>query len=580
MMHKKLTIRGSDLVAAAAAAVIAYLSLTTVYSSDDFGYSLYFEDGLLGYLPLAVEHYKTVNGRALVHLFAHAILALGQWAFCLVCVGSFLLIPYVCQRSTGLDRDGRSLGRSLFLMFVVVMPAGIMTEGVMWQSAFCNYVLPSVMNCCLMMLLRSEQRKWAVVAAFFCGATTEQGGAVAVVVLLLNVLLDLRDRKLRLRTTLAELGCAAVGYATIFLSPSTQGRFLRETSLEESTALLESLQSGLAHQASRLCESPIVAVVVSVVFLAAAWRLRHWGGWLLSAAGTAAVWYGTYVHWTGRLLPWAVVYILLAVMGAVLLWRRHDMEGMLLLAAIASVCIMMPTQSNGCRCLAPIYLYLSMAAAMLAAKSVAGIRVPVKNAALCLLLVCALVWCAPEIRGYWHNYQVDRINASHAEQWEPGQRLPYCMDYDMKYTHSKPYVFGGGFERTYLLALGIDPESTELAYYATGTYTVYVDQMQARFPGIEKDGNVMLPLRTIVETMGGTVKLEGKKIFVELSGVNIVVNNISSGPTEVTWQNSTDRFLCDNGFAGFYLEEAFYTEVLGLRVAYSADGTRIDLNTP
>ena len=403
-MHRKMTIRCSDLVAAAAVAVIAFLSLTTVYSSDDFGYSLYFDNGVLGYLPLAVEHYQKMNGRALVHFFAHVILALGQWAFCLVCVGSCLLIPYACQRSSGLNRDGRSLGTSLFLMFVLVMPVGIMTQGVMWQSAFCNYVLPSAMNCCLMMLLRGEYRRWAAVVAFFCGATTEQGGAVTVAILLLNALLDLRDRKLRPLTVLAELGCAAAGYATIFLSPSTQGRFLRETSLAESTALLESLQSGLAHQVSRLCESPAVALVVSVIFLAAAWRLRHWGGWLLSAAGTAAVWYGTYVYWTERLLPWAVVYILLAVMGAVLLWRRHDMEGMLLLAAIASVCIMMPTQSNGYRCLVPIYLYLSMAAAILAAKSVTEIRVQVKNGVLCLLMVCALVWCAPEIRGYWHNY--------------------------------------------------------------------------------------------------------------------------------------------------------------------------------
>lgn len=550
----------------AAAAVILVLSMLTVYSSDDYGYALFFENGLLGYPALAVEHYCNVNGRALVHVFAHVILALGQWAFVLTCLASFLLMPWLCLRTAELDREERSLGRCLFLLATLVMPPHILSEGVMWQSAFCNYVLPSVMICWLLMLLRSGSRGWAVALSLLCGATTEQMGAVTVVVILLNAMTELRSRKLRPLWTLAELGCAAVGYLTIFLSPSTQARLLRETSLEEAAGLLESLRSGLLAQVGRLNDTPAVAVLVTVTLLAAALLLRKWSGWLPAVLGTAGVWFGVLGPWQDHVLPWAVVYGILVIMAAVLLWNRHEVEGTLLMTAMASLIVMIPTQSNRDRCLLPMYLFLSIAAALLTVRAAKAVPGRVKNGVLCILTVCSLICCVPVLRGYWFNYQVERINAAHAAQWEPGEVLPYCMDYDMDYTYSKPYTFGGAYERDYLRTRDLDPDQVTLAYYASGAPTVYVNERQVRFPAMEHEGLRMLPLRTIVETAGGTVELQNDEIRVVLGDRSYSVAYIYGGPAPVKWSDGETTCICMNGIAGFYLEERFFTELLQMEL--------------
>lgn len=568
------------LLSVLALGAVAFLGLTTVYSSDDYAYSLYFDNGLRGYLPLAQYHYESVNGRALVHLFAHLLLEFDNVVFCLVCIGCALAIPALAQRHWALDRRDRARERSIYLLLFAAMPSAIMTQGVMWVSAFCNYVIPCVMVCALIsLLLDADRRGWRTPAilllAFLCGATTEQMGAVTLAVLALVLLGDLWERRGAFCPAAGML-LAAGGYATIFLSPSTQGRLLRETKVAAPEGLLASVWEGFRQQTVLLSTSAAPALAVTLIFLSLGRRKR----WMraASAAGIAGVWLGYFGTGAVREAGWALSYVLLAVMGLMLLRERMEMPGLLILAAVGSACIMMPTQSNRSRCFLPMYLFLAAAAALLTAKAACKRTSRSVIPAMAALLVFSAVSCYPILAGYWHNYRVDRINAVHVAEWEPGQPLYYCMDYDKRYTDSKPYDSGGAYEDFYLQSVGMDPDTTEVVYYGADHWAVYLSGSRLRFPAYTSGGTDYLPLRSIVEGAGGSVTLEGGKLLVTLDGCSFRLDYILRGETPVTWDGGSAGYACDNNVAGFYLEEAFFTEILGLRIRWSADRSELHIS--
>lgn len=579
-MNETREIRFCRMLWVAALAAIGFLGVTTVYSSDDYAYSMYFDDGILGYLPRMAEHYRTVNGRALVHVFAHGLLEFPTAVFALVCLGCVLAVMGLSLRHWELTRLGRARALAVYLLLFLAMPAQIMTQGVMWVSAFCNYVIPCVMVCLLIHQVLGRKSGWIVLPlAALCGATTEQMGAVTICVLVLLAFGNWRDGYRHPGRTLGSILCAGAGYASIFLSPSTQGRLLRETKVTEPDSMMASLIAGFRRQTELLSVSPAAAVVVSLVFLAWGWHRRE-RRWVPAAAvlGTAAVWVGTYGTGSAVMAGWAVVYVLLAAAGLELIWDREPMPGLLLLAAVASACIMLPTESNRSRCFLPMYLFLCTAAALLTARAAEGVKGRYTVPVLTALLIFAGVSGAPVLAGYWHNYQVDRVNAAHVSQWEPGEPLLYCMDYDKRYTDSKPYDSGGAYEDFYLQTVGLDPETVSVCYYGSGYPTVRLEGKTLRFPAYEQEGTLYLPLRTIVETAGGTVTLEGKRISVVLENRSCQVDYIMRGQTNVVWEGGSTEYACSNSLAGFYLEEDFFTEYLGLGLSRSDDG--IELNMP
>lgn len=578
-MNEKLERRFCGLLCALALAGIGFLGVTTVYSSDDYAYSLYFDDGLLGYLPRMAEHYRTVNGRALVHIFAHGLLEFPSVVFSLVCLGCVLAVIGLGLRNWSLSKTGRSRSLVVYLLLFLAMPASILTQGVMWVSAFCNYVIPCVMVCGLIHLTLGKKNPWAILLlAALCGATTEQMGAVTMAVMLLMVPRQEKGHRLWM---MAGVLAAGVGYGSIFLSPSTQGRLLRETNVTAPGSLLESLLKGFQRQTELLGVTPAPALAVSLVFLAWGWcrRERRWVP-AAAALGACAVWVGVMGIGTVALVGWGLVYMLLVVAGLELLWERMDWPGLLLVAAVASACIMMPTESNRSRCFLPMYLFLSAAAALLTARAAEKLRGPLVPAALAALAVFSAVSCAPVMAGYWHNYRVDRINAAHAAQWEPGESLLYCMDYDKRYTDSKPYDSGGAYEDYYLQTLGLDPQDVTVCYYGAGYTEVWLEDTRLRFPAYSQNGVVFLPVRSVVETAGGTVTLENGKIRITLGELDCRVDYVLTGETNVEWETGSARFACSANVAGFYLEERFFTEFLGFAPEQGDHGTGIVLTVP
>lgn len=571
----------SGLFSAAALAVIAFLALTTVYSSDDFSYSTYFDNGFSGYLPLMVQHYTTMNGRALVHLAAHLILHFGNVCFCLVCLGTCILIPLCTSQH-------RACGATLclFLSFFLAMPRGLMNQGVMWISAFCNYMLPCAMLCGLLALLfhpnaNRPRMAAAVVLSLLCGATTEQSGAMALAAVALYIACSLRDRKPRLLHGLACLACAAVGYGTIFLSPSTQRRFLEETKAEEASSFLTSLLHGLRKEGALMRESILFPQLLTVLFLACGYCLYRRSGrrvWAIaSSLGIVAAWGGYFL--SGEAAVVLFLFALVVLGGLLLIWHRMELPGILMICAAASACIMLPTNSIDHRSLLPLYLLLSAATAVLAARSLT--RTKVRTTVLALAFLAGAACILPSISGYWHNLRIDQRNRQHLEEYRQTGTLRYCMDYDLDYTWIKPY-HDGVFHLAYLDANGLS-RSTDIYYYSSSHPAVYLDGKLLSFPAIElPEGEALLPLRAVVEGLGGTVEAVGYQVLVTLNGQTCQISRATeyAGVTTVTWTDPqgaehSATYRCSTRMVRFCVAQEMLESFFGITVIRDDAGVQI-----
>ena len=177
-------------------ALLFGFSILTVYSSDDYWYSTFLDKGLGHYWELMKLHYETFNGRVWVHIVAHVVLWAGKWLFAVLCCGCCVMIPWVCGRAVGMKKETQLAVMGLFLVGIVAMPVHLFTEGMMWISAFCNYMLPTTVLCLLVCLLERDGSWAAVLAvAFLCGASTEQTAIAALILLALYLLSKPESRR-------------------------------------------------------------------------------------------------------------------------------------------------------------------------------------------------------------------------------------------------------------------------------------------------------------------------------------------------------------------------------------------------
>lgn len=567
----------SALLSAAALAVIAFLALTTVYSSDDFSYSTYFDNGIRGYLPLAVQHYQTMNGRALVHLAAHLILHFGSVCFCLVCLGCCAAIPLLTA-----PRKDRGTAVCLFLSLFLAMPMGILNQGVLWISAFCNYTLPCAMLCALAALLfRREAGRGSRIAgavlALLCGATTEQSGVMALAAAALYLCVCLRDRRKDLGHGLLCLVLTAVGYGTIYLSPSTRQRFLSETQTGAASSFLSSLVGGLRSENGIFQASVLFPLLLTALFLLCAYRLRR------SKCFRAVALLGVPAVWAAYLMPWNLgaaallgVYGLAALTGLLLMWEREERIGALMLCAVASACIMLPTNSIDHRSMVPLYLLLSAATAALGAELLGSTDRALRSGALAAVFLAGMLCIAPSVKGYWSNYQVDRMNRQHVEEYRRTGILRYCMDYDMDHTWMKP-CHDGMFQLDYLRANGLDT-ATVVHYYSSVHPAVYLDGQTLPFPAVTQTGDTMLlPLRGVIEGLGGTVEAAGHEITVTLEGRSYRISREREyeGLADVEGEGLTATYRCSTRLSSFSMERGFFETLFGVVVTQDEAGVHI-----
>lgn len=599
MKHSRPSARVVQAVAAAAVFTgVTALMCISLCSADDFWYSTFLDGGVAQFLELSRYHYEVFNGRVLVHLAAQVILHFGRWCFALFGLLCCLAIPLAALKAAQRPRGQVPACLALFGAGVLALPRALLVEGLLWTSAFCNYALPTAMIVGELLLLmraaRGEKTRpgllfACLLAGFLCGATTEQSGFAAMAAAGLVGLLCLAKNRRRLAYPAAALLGSAAGLLTVFLSPATYGRFFRETKAAALDSFFESLCAGLDAQSAMFGAGHGASLLLSLLFVLAALAVMHESGKrgeplaaaVLSASAallqpflSGGVQIACYALLLFCLLFWAV---------ALATYSRHT-EGFLLLLALVCVAVMLPTKSVSARVFLPAFLYALAAGALLLSQQLSQAK-PVLQAALPLAAVLgAFFFRLPFFSGCWANCLTEAKNAEAVRQARDTGVLYYCLDYDMSCTYSRPFS-DGFFYNTYLQSVGLSADIPSF-FYGEGKPLVYVNGRRITSPALpDGEGGWMLPLRDIVEPMGADIEITDMGLVVRLPGRDIDITYLVKDEAQVTWRDAggdlqTIAVPKPESYFETLLGQRIYTEVFGLAVRMSPDGTRIDVTVP
>ena len=513
--------------------LLVYFAWTTVYSSDDYWYSTFWNEGLTHYLEMMVFHYQTINGRMLVHALAHIVLHFDSWAYALVCCGQCVIAAWAVTKASGMKRDRFHAVLFVLLTGILCMPLEIFSQGLMWISASCNYLFPVVLSSLLITALVGESW-WALLLAFLCGATTEQMGLAVTAVCLVWTGLALRRRRGALRYGLCTL-LALGGVLTIFLSPATRLRAEQHVRFEE---LLEIMQKDLLLEIEHLTANPVPLLIMLAVLGFGA--LALWSGaglrWpaVPAALGAAALIVGSFGSDVASMVGYGIGFASLAVLGWMLLIRDYETVGSLILTGLASAAVMLPTDTIGPRVMLPVYLLLLLAGGCLLVMQLPRVERLAIPAAAALAVI--LVISVPAVRGFWHNFQMDARNKAFAREDAQKPFVRYCIDYDMDYTWVKA-SFDGYFQTKYVESVGL-PMTTPVRFFSEKEQMDLIrcnNQELVWLSVLRDDGTVLFPLGEVVETIGGSLDWYGNWMVVELDGISYELRTPDEDTVVATW---------------------------------------------
>ncbi len=565
-------------------AAVAFLLLITVYSADDYWYSVFMDGSFKEWLELMRYHYETFNGRVLVHIAAQAILHFGNWFFALFGTAVCAAIPFFAGRAARTDAWTGRLCALIFGTGLLAMPLQIMSQGLLWISAFCNYALPTAMICGEILLLERVLEKErpgfapvpaCMIAGFLCGATTEQSGLVAACAALFFALVSLFRNRRAFFAAFLTAAAAAGGLLTIFLSGATLSRLERETESGSLAETIEAFEKGFEKQAEILSSSHIVSVLLAIIFVCAGLALaRRCAGkavavpFVLAAALPLAVPFCTGGAFN---LLFGAALALTVIAALALIYAGSRTEALLLLCAVASVLVMCPTESSGGRVLLPFYMYVLAAAALLLSKELEHINPAVSSGILTAAAAAALLAGIPVFKGCWANHETDLINQVHARDAAVTGELYYCIDYDRRYTHTKAYEDGYFYEK-YLESVGLDESETAVYFYSEHAPAVYVGDTRLASPAVAgSDGGWLLPLRDIIEGLGGSLDVHNTGITVHFGRQSYELTYPATDRIKISWTDAygvSQELVVERSPQYFQtvLSENAYSEAFGLTV--------------
>lgn len=524
-------IRGSKAIVWAACGLMmglmAYFAWTTVYSSDDYWYSTFWDNGFAAYLELMDYHYREFNGRVLVHVLAHIVLHLGQWSFVLMCCGLCAAACAAGCRGAGLGRDKLPGFMALFLTGMLCMPLQIFNQGVMWISASCNYLFPAVLTC-LMAAALERRSRWCYLLAFLCGATTEQMG-LAAAALAAVCLIDAVIRREKPVYAVGSLVFAMVGVASIFASPATARRADNRVHMDSLAQIMDTFCKAIEKEAELLTRNPAPVIVMLSILVLGCILLRRSTGrkWIAAMAGigAAALVVGSIGSGMVCVGGYVLGFLALAGMAVALMVCGERFAGTLIFAGLASAAVMLPTNTVEPRVMLPVYLLLLVSGCVLCMRLLRDAAIPAAAG-----LILSVVVSIPAIGGYWHNYVIDQRNLDYVEQDRDRGEIRYCTDYDMDYTWVKA-DFDPYFRMMYMESVGL-PQTTPVRFFSSGDAPLqicYGDHILIHLPFRAENGTILFPLRETVEILGGVLEWTPEQMTITIDGRTLELVGVESG---------------------------------------------------
>lgn len=463
----------------------------TTYTYDDYYYSLFFKEGVSGFLTGNIQHYLVRNGRVLVHLAAELLLRFGSWGYALgntaVMVGCFALgLRYL----DGDRKQDRLLMLAGALVLVLLGNIRVFRSWFLCPADAANYTLPLVAIFCLLLALNRGKAVWAMLLALVCGATTELCSMMAFAAVALELLRE-RFRKGRWdRMRILCLGCILLGLSTILLSPATRDRVAGEFSLARVGVGFLRYANSIAAPGSSLLLLTVTAPVLALglprgcklTWAAVPMTALLASGYVLprSTRFTAAV-FGVYC-----------LYVLVLA-GAMILTDRERRCGYVLLSGLGSAAIMTLSASGSVRVTIPFVICIIVTAAHLLPE----LKIRNLRGILAAALSVVLLLQVPTVVGIARNYRVLLSNNQTL-----AQTPATYTDYDPRYCTQQIFM-SRDHQRVQLQYLGL--EKAEIRYnYSFGPEITLGDRTVSTLRYRDK---VYIPLRAAVEARGGTVDL-------------------------------------------------------------------------
>lgn len=265
-------------------------------------------------------------------------------------------------------------------------------------------------------------------------------------------------------------------------------------------------------------------------------------------------------------------FLMMAILAVYMIMVKQRLMGVFVLAAWFSMAVMLVTNAAPPRVMLPCcYIFLLCVCQW----GIQRIRISWKTAVLLISFAAVTAFCmVPVIKGYAHNLRIDMLNKQLITEARESQCIRYCTDYDMRYTWVKidhdPY-----FRMKYLESCGMDENGLVIFFSQSDLYPhmIYIGDT-ALSGGVltDEQGRVLLPLRQIVERLGGAVNWEEGKTVV-LLGQNVyelvdlddqTVRIIWSD--ENGWKRQQDIAACTYYTHAKYCDIEMFTQILNIPV--------------
>lgn len=555
--------------------------------SDDYYYATFWRGGLAPFLSRNLDHYRTFNGRVLVHLLVQTLLVLPQWAVAAVDTVWLLLTGLLGLRALGgVSGRGRELsGLALFGAGVLLVGRQVLAETLLWDSGYYNYIFPVFLTvlACLTWdrwLGGGTARAlwWLLPVQFLCGATTEQCGVMTGVgTFCLGLVWLLRERpgwKRGWRAAWAPLA-NLMGYLTIFLSPAT-----RERARTAGSFTLRALLSGLPRWARNLLAPegivPLVLLFCSAAVLYGVLRGKKLLLLGLPAAGGLLLYpiLGRPGKGAVLLVCYLFAYLLLA---AVLLAEESPAASALLAAAVAGQVIMLPTNTFVARSVMPFALPLILVGTFLCIRCFSLLPLDgrwerlLPAGLMCAGVLLSAIRFAPTLAGYWGNHLIEAGNeASATRTRQTGEPFYYCIDFDPHFGLDTRMYKDGYFFQTYLNMEQLN--GAPLYIVSSVRPRVLVDGRQLQSPAWPCGEEYYLPAAQTVRAMGGKVDWSSERTVYAVNGIEAVLDHDN---TAFTCRKGTQEWVVEvrGEFASPYYTQCFSPRVLeeALDLTFSFD---------
>ena len=570
--------------------VLFALHSMALLSCDDFFYSLFWREGLSGFVRKNIDHYLHVNGRVLVHLVCETVLHLGRFWFAAVAVALYAalchLTPHFFEEGEiHLSHRQYILSCLIFaLLFMLISSRMVLGKGILWISSFFNYIFPTFFLFAVLVFLRRSDGRGpgrfllGLLLSFLSGETTEQSGIIALVLLGCLWLEAVVTRRPSWRR-LAFIVAALAGYLSIFLSPATQSRAERIMSLD----LIVNTFGRLAVNTIFLHRSlPLLVVFSFIMFFFSMQNpkapklnrvfLPIGLALLVSAALPSSI------RLCAAMLGLFLAGLVLTAMGWIFC-SPYPMAGYYQLAITASLLAIPITNSAAVRLTLPMVFGVLLLCLWMLTQIVSGCLPPASRRLRRAMLACsagalaaAYAIFVPTFGVFAANYRLEERNLAAVEDARQTGQLSYCTDYDPRcsYTQLRYDTYAQKYFRQ-LYGL----EDVDLQFYSENGAAVSTQYyLQRDVPGaydtiVRKNGVLYAALRSAVTSCGNwSCREECDHVDFSLGRRNYVFSDgwLFDGRS---WTNLEDQVLILGN--NTYLPVDVLTELLGISFDFHKD---------